>query len=387
MPGCAPQSPLFAFCPDEIVTRRSMAGFLERGVHGALTPPPVYTGRFDDVLIGSFNADYIQGLTDDSITAGCSADPPLYCPDFPVTRAQMAVLVWKGKHGAEPPPPCTPPGTFADVPCPGGVCGRLHRGHLRGGDHGGLRGGPARALLPGRWHPERADGCVSCEGVRDSVRPLTNQTRDRRHARRSRLTQAAASRIIRVPRATGRSFNGRTTGSGPVNRGSSPCLPARSSHQSSASAAARDAEHILHVDLIRFPRRRWDNADLESVGENLPAIFPKGESMKRVLVSILVFTACARSGTGCGACWPTRGVPTSGQHRRACEPSVGLQISARSDSTLTYIRPRHRDPSTAASSGYAPRATTSAFTAPPLGHLWMEAPSRTLGSPHRGGGV
>ena len=32
-----------------------------------------------------------------------------------------------------------------------------------------------------------------------------------------------------VFRTTGRSFNGRTTGSGPVNRGSSPCLPAKSS--------------------------------------------------------------------------------------------------------------------------------------------------------------
>ena len=148
MPGCAPQSPLFAFCPNEIVTRRSMAGFLERGVHGALTPPPVYTGRFDDVLIGSFNADYIQGLTDDSITAGCSVDPPLYCPDFPVTRAQMAVLVWKGKHGAEPPPPCTPPGTFADVPCPGGFAVDFIEGIFAEGITAGCEAGPPALYCP-----------------------------------------------------------------------------------------------------------------------------------------------------------------------------------------------------------------------------------------------
>jgi len=116
MPGCAPQTPTFNFCPTEVVTRRSMAGFIERAVHGALTPPPVYLGEFEDVLAGSFNANYIQGLVDDAITAGCSVVPPLYCPDVPVTRAQMAVFVWKALNGSEPPPACT--GVFNDVPCP-----------------------------------------------------------------------------------------------------------------------------------------------------------------------------------------------------------------------------------------------------------------------------
>jgi hypothetical protein len=118
IPGCNPYAPAYAFCPNEIVTRRSMAGYIERAVHGSLTPPPVYTGQFDDVLLGSFNSDYIQGLVDDGITAGCSVEPRLYCPDVPVTRAQMAVFVWKAVHGDEAPPPCD--GVFADVPCPGG---------------------------------------------------------------------------------------------------------------------------------------------------------------------------------------------------------------------------------------------------------------------------
>ena len=118
MPGCAPQAPAFAFCPADVVTRRSMAGFIERAVHGALTPPPVYLGEFADVLSGSFNANYIQGLVNDQITAGCGGGN--YCPDVPVTRAQMAVFVWKGQHGTQAPPPCSPPGTFADVPCPDG---------------------------------------------------------------------------------------------------------------------------------------------------------------------------------------------------------------------------------------------------------------------------
>jgi hypothetical protein len=54
----------------------------------------------------------------DGITAGCSVSPPLYCPDVPVTRAQMAVFVWKAQHGDKAPPACE--GVFADVPCPGG---------------------------------------------------------------------------------------------------------------------------------------------------------------------------------------------------------------------------------------------------------------------------
>ncbi len=120
MPGCAPGAPAFAFCPAQVVTRRGMAGYIERAIHGALTPPPVYPGEFDDVLLGSFNADYIQGLVEDGITAGCGVAPPLYCPESPVTRAQMAVFIWKGQHGPEAPPACTPPGTFADVACPGG---------------------------------------------------------------------------------------------------------------------------------------------------------------------------------------------------------------------------------------------------------------------------
>jgi hypothetical protein len=141
MPGCNPYAPAYAFCPNEAVTRRSMAGFIERAVHGPLTPPPVYTGQFDDVLLGSFNSDYIQGLLDDAITAGCGVSPPLYCPETPVTRAQMAVFVWKGQHGEQPPPACTPPGTFADVPCPGGFAVDFVEGIYAEGITAGCGGG------------------------------------------------------------------------------------------------------------------------------------------------------------------------------------------------------------------------------------------------------
>ena len=118
MPGCAPQAPTSNFCPNDVVTRRSMAGFIERAVHGSLTPPPVYQGEFSDVLLGSFNANYIQGLVDDGITVGCGQGN--YCPENANTRAQMAVFIWKAQHGSTPPPACAPPGVFSDVPCPDG---------------------------------------------------------------------------------------------------------------------------------------------------------------------------------------------------------------------------------------------------------------------------
>ena len=73
MPGCAPQTPTFTFCPAEVVTRRQHGRASSSAPCTARsTPPPVYLGEFRDVLAGSFNANYIQGLVDDGITAGCS---------------------------------------------------------------------------------------------------------------------------------------------------------------------------------------------------------------------------------------------------------------------------------------------------------------------------
>ena len=109
---------VFNFCPNGVVTRADMAGYLFRAVHGPNTPPPVYQNIFVDVNFNDYNAFYIQGIYDDGITAGCSTSPLIYCPNVPVTRAQMSVFVWKDQHGSEPPPPCT--GVFTDVPCPDG---------------------------------------------------------------------------------------------------------------------------------------------------------------------------------------------------------------------------------------------------------------------------
>ena len=113
-PNC-PAGVLY-FCPAGFVTRADMAGYLFRAVHGASTPPPVYQNAFQDVTFNQYNSFYIQGVFDDGIAAGCSSSPALYCPDIPVTRAQMSALVWKGMFGDQAPPACS--GLFKDVPCP-----------------------------------------------------------------------------------------------------------------------------------------------------------------------------------------------------------------------------------------------------------------------------
>jgi hypothetical protein len=119
MMGGPPNCPsgILYFCPDNPVTRADMAGYLWRAVNGRNTPPPVYQNIFEDVTFNDYNAFYIQGIFELGITAGCSAQPPLYCPDADVTRAQMSAFIWRAEHGDVPPPACTP-GVFADVPCP-----------------------------------------------------------------------------------------------------------------------------------------------------------------------------------------------------------------------------------------------------------------------------
>jgi hypothetical protein len=102
------------YCPSASVTRAQMAVFLLKGKLGEVYVPPPGSGtRFADVPPGSFALDWIEDLADSGITAGCA--PNLYCPTYPVTRAEMAVFLLKSEHGsAYVPPPAI--GVFADVP-------------------------------------------------------------------------------------------------------------------------------------------------------------------------------------------------------------------------------------------------------------------------------
>ncbi len=103
------------YCPDASVTRAQMAVFLLKTDEGSGYLPPSCQGIFSDVACPSLFADWIEELAVRGITAGCS--PSGYCPDDPVTRAQMAVFLLKTVEGAGySPPACT--GVFADVACP-----------------------------------------------------------------------------------------------------------------------------------------------------------------------------------------------------------------------------------------------------------------------------
>jgi hypothetical protein len=58
---------------------------------------------------------WIEALVQAGMTGGCGTSPPAYCPDQSVSRAQMAVFLLRGIHGADYTPPAAS-GIFADVP-------------------------------------------------------------------------------------------------------------------------------------------------------------------------------------------------------------------------------------------------------------------------------
>jgi murein DD-endopeptidase MepM/ murein hydrolase activator NlpD len=113
--GCT-TNPL-QYCPNVSVSRAQMAVFLERGIHGPAYAPPDVGGStgFGDVPASYWAAAFIKQLAADGITSGCGSGN--YCPESPVTRAQMAVFLLRSKYGASYTPPDIGAGTgFGDVP-------------------------------------------------------------------------------------------------------------------------------------------------------------------------------------------------------------------------------------------------------------------------------
>jgi peptide/nickel transport system substrate-binding protein len=109
--GCS-TSPLI-YCPEDQVTRAQMAVFLEKGMaFPASFNPPNAAPTFTDT-VGHWAEDWIEALKNDGVTSGCATG--LYCPEDPVTRAQMAVFLLKAKHGTSYTPPAAT-GVFTDVP-------------------------------------------------------------------------------------------------------------------------------------------------------------------------------------------------------------------------------------------------------------------------------
>lgn len=95
------------YCPNRNVTREEMASFLARASN---LPAPTVGTRFSDVPRGSTHASDIEAIARVGITQGCGTRR--YCPTRSVSRAEMASFLTRALD--LPPAPTT--GTFRDVP-------------------------------------------------------------------------------------------------------------------------------------------------------------------------------------------------------------------------------------------------------------------------------
>ncbi len=115
------------YCPVDAVTRAQMAVLILKASLGSSYTPPAATGTvFADVPAGAFAADWIEDLYARGITSGCAVAPLSYCPDAPVTRQQMSVMLLRAEHGSDYVPPACG-GVFSDVPCPGAYAAWIER--------------------------------------------------------------------------------------------------------------------------------------------------------------------------------------------------------------------------------------------------------------------
>jgi uncharacterized repeat protein (TIGR03803 family) len=104
------------------------------GTHGVGTIYQFPYQCYVDVAPPYLFYPYICNIGVHHVTGGCGAG--YYCPGDPVTRAQMAVFLLRGLHGAKyVPPHCA--GVFSDVACPGGFAvdwiEELYNEHITGG--------------------------------------------------------------------------------------------------------------------------------------------------------------------------------------------------------------------------------------------------------------
>ena len=166
--GCGPE----LFCPDQPIQRWVMAVWLIR----ALGQEPTITGtsRFHDIDQGQWWIRYAEELAERQITLGCATDPPEYCPDQSVTRAQMASFLVRAFNL----PPAETPAGFTDTE------GNTHAANIdalgRRRDHLRLRHRPA-PLLP------QPDSNPSTDGHLPQPSPQSDSTgnlshRDARHS-------------------------------------------------------------------------------------------------------------------------------------------------------------------------------------------------------------
>jgi hypothetical protein len=113
--GCSATPRLY--CPDNILSRAESSVFVLRGQYGAIPElpyPAPPTPTFTDVDPSYWGYRWIESLWTDGFTAGCSTDPPMYCPLTQHTRAEGSVFFLRVKNGVAYSPPA-PTGIFTDV--------------------------------------------------------------------------------------------------------------------------------------------------------------------------------------------------------------------------------------------------------------------------------
>lgn len=155
-----------AYCPSSTLSRDQMAVLVVRTRRGAGFVPPAAAGVFADVPTDHWAARYVEQLWADGVTAGCLVEDEIryFCPDDPVTRAQMAVFVCLAR-GWEP---LTPSGLFGDVPTDHWAAGyieRLAEEGVTAGCGGGqfcpetsITRAEIAVFLVRAWEVERLDG-------------------------------------------------------------------------------------------------------------------------------------------------------------------------------------------------------------------------------------
>ncbi len=131
------------FCPDLPIQRWVMAVWLVRALDGT-DPGPIDPRRFADVDEGAWWAVHVERLADLGITRGCAVEPARFCPDSPVTRAQMATFLARAFRL-----PSVPPAGFADV-----GEGNIHLPGIAALAAAGITSGCA--VEPARYCPGRA---------------------------------------------------------------------------------------------------------------------------------------------------------------------------------------------------------------------------------------
>ncbi|MCE2528572.1 MAG: S-layer homology domain-containing protein [Acidimicrobiia bacterium] len=136
------------FCADLPIRRWVMAVWLVRALDGAdptpTEPTPIDPPRFADVDEGAWWAVHVERLADLGITRGCEVEPARFCPDSPVTRAQMATFLARAFRLAS-----APAAGFADV-----GEGTTHQPGIAALAAAGITSGCA--VEPARYCPRRA---------------------------------------------------------------------------------------------------------------------------------------------------------------------------------------------------------------------------------------